>query len=116
MTRERVGILTDLTTRDPAYSLTNVTADQLRMFLAAGYEPVLVVDQVFRPDSEPWSLVEVRKLPGLPRDNVLRQHETWEADLETMTAAMREALEGLTCVLTHDLIYQCAIIQRSPVG
>ena len=105
-----VGVLTDFYGEpDPAYSLCRVAGNQLKMLLRAGYKPVLIADQAFCPTSYPWDAVEeIRYLPGLPRWNEIKIHETWNEDLAKMTSAMESAVSGLDIVLTHDLIYQPA--------
>lgn len=106
---KRVAVLTDFYEADMAYSLCRVAGNQLKMLMRNGYEPILIVDQAFKSDQWPWNAAkETRYLPGLPRWNVVKRHETWDRDLETMTTAMREVLQGIDIVLTHDLIYQPA--------
>ncbi len=110
---KRVALLTDFIGKpDHAYSLCAVAEEQLNMLLNAGYDTTLIADVTFDPDRHPWDAVPLRKLPGLPRTNKLEIDPTWTKDIETMTA-MREALEGIDVVLSHDLIYQPAMIKHN---
>lgn len=110
---KRVGILTDFFSIDPAYSLTNVAGNQIKMLLRHGYDPLVLVDEYFPEQSDvpfPWNSVRLFKLPSIPRSNRAELPKDWEKHLGKMTEAMREGLKDIEVVLSHDLIYQPAQI------
>jgi glycosyltransferase involved in cell wall biosynthesis len=86
-----------------------VAEEQVRMLLDAGYSPVAIVDEKFVP-ARVWSDVELRYLPGVQRDNEVRFYTGWEESVRRLYEAMKVALEGIDVVLTHDLIYQPAML------
>lgn len=108
----KVAVLTDFFVIDPAYSLTNVAGNQIKMLLKYGYDPLVLVDDHIKEDQliPPWSEVRLFKLPSIPRSNRAELPKDWEKHLATMTDAMREGLQDVEVVLTHDLIYQPAMI------
>lgn len=112
---KNIAVATDFYAMDSAYSLCNVAQDQILMLLRAGYSPRVLVDDHF-PDPEkepekvtyPWDSVELFRLPSIPRSNFIELHDGWQGDLDKMTSAMREGLDGIDIALTHDMIYQPA--------
>ena len=107
---KKIAIVTDFYSIDPAYSLTNVVADQLNMFLRQGYLPLLLADEFFEADRPPWNQVPLFKLPSIPRSNRLELPKNWQDHLEKMMNGMREGLADVEVALSHDLIYQPAQI------
>jgi len=107
---KKVAVVTDFYSVDPAYSLTNVVADQLNMLLRHGYSPILLADEFFQCDQRPWNQVPLFKLPSIPRSNRLELPKKWEDHLAKMTESMREGLAPAEVAISHDLIYQPAQI------
>ncbi len=106
---KRVCIATTFTGHDPAYSLCNVAADQIRMLLYGGYKPVVIVKEGFRiEDIYAHPDVTVRYIPIVPASNYIGEavDATFKADVEKLRLALIEDLKDIDVVFTHDLIYQ----------
>jgi hypothetical protein len=106
---KRVAILTTFTNVDTAYSLIGVVQNQIRMLVANGYKPVVIVKQGFRAE-ETFALpqVELRYIPVVPASNYISEavDTSFKADVEKLKVALIEDLKDVDVVLTHDLIYQ----------
>lgn len=102
----RVAHLTDFYGYDPAYSLCNVVDEQLRMLASNGYDHVLIVDEAFPKDGTPWHAYSLRRIPGVPRSNVVDTTGNWQADIDCLADGLRAALADVDVVISHDLIYQ----------
>jgi len=109
---KKVAVQTDFYTIDPAYSLSNVAGNQIKMLLRHGYDPLVLVDEKIEEKKlvPPWNQVRLFKLPGFPRSNRAQLPDGWEKNLEAMTDAMREGLQDVEVVISHDLIFQPAQI------
>jgi glycosyltransferase involved in cell wall biosynthesis len=108
---KNVAILTTFRADDPAYSLCNVTNDQLKMLIGAGYKPVVLVTKGFVPGRMfKSSYVELRELPDQTRSNAIDQNlikdEAFMKDVQVLQDAMVNALRDVDVVITHDIIYQ----------
>jgi len=106
---KRIGILTDFASPDPTYSLTIVAEEQLGMLLRAGYEPVAIVEEGFSPERV-WCDVELRHIPSVRKSNKIEFYEGWEDNVTKLRESFNAALNGLDVVITHDLIYQAALM------
>jgi glycosyltransferase involved in cell wall biosynthesis len=105
-----VAILSDFYSADPTYSLNIVIEEQLGMLAAAGYKPVAIAEDIFKP-VRAWKLAEMRAIPsGIKRGNSITFHEGWEDDVAKIRASLDVALDGVDVVLTHDMIYQAATL------
>lgn len=106
---KRVAILTTFTNVDTAYSLIGVVQNQIRMLVANGYKPVVIVKQGFRAE-ETFALpqVELRYIPVVPASNYISEavDSSFKVDVEKLKIALIEDLKDVDVVLTHDLIYQ----------
>lgn len=109
---KRVAVQTDFYTIDRAYSLATVAGNQIKMLLRHGYDPLVLVDEHIQEDKllPPWNQVRLFKLPSIPRSNRAELPKEWEKHLDRMTDAMREGLQDIDVVLSHDLIFQPAQI------
>lgn len=107
---KKVAIVTDFYSIDPAYSLTRVAGNQIKMLLRAGYEPRVLVDENFTPAPYPWDSVELFKLPSVPRSNRAELPPDWESHKTKMVASLHEGLRGIDVAMSHDMIYQPAQI------
>ena len=103
--KTKVAIATTFNSYDNAYSLINVVEDQIRMLRFAGYSPVVLVQEGFKPESV-FKDVEIRTLPAVRVYNEVKVDDTFEADIETLYQAMKKALEDVNVIITHDWIYQ----------
>lgn len=108
---KHVAILTTFRADDPAYSLCNVTNDQLKMLVGGGYKPVVLVTKGFQagrmfnhPD------VELRYLPDQRRSNAIDQNlikdQAFQKDVDALSEAFINTLRDIDVVITHDVIYQ----------
>jgi len=106
---KRIAIFTTFTSSDHAYSLNNVVIDQIKMFLRAGYKPVVLVAEGFNPvgvygDKD----VELRHIPKVFLSNEGKLPDNYYEDSEIMTGSLRELLKDVGVCVTHDIIYQPA--------
>lgn len=108
----KVVHLTDFFVYDPSYSLCNVLSEQLYMLHSNGYDHALVVDEAFPGKETPWHAYELRRIPGVPRGNVVDTSGNWQGDIDKLTEGMRVALAAADVVLTHDLIYQPSMVKH----
>lgn len=108
---KKVAVLTDFYVADPSYSICIVIEEQLGMLLRAGYKPVAIVEENFKP-VRVWKYVELRNVipTGIKRDNVVRFYEGWEHSAQLLYEAFHRGLSDVDVILTHDLIYQCSQI------
>ena len=110
-----IGILTDFFSVDPAYSLLRVVETQIAMLKWSDERFYVIVDEAF-PENPGgvWKGVEIHRIPGVPRSNVVRIDETWEQDIEELHGTLLDIfLKTKTdVVITHDLIYQPALVKH----
>lgn len=106
---KKVGILTTFCSFDRAYSLCGVVADQIKMFLANGYKPIVIVTEAFKDDEVyPFSEVELRKIPVIFCSNEGQLPDNWKEDAEKLKNSLREILKDIDVVIAHDICYQPA--------
>lgn len=106
--KPKVGILTTLTSFDPAYSLVSVIRDQLVAHTHHGYKPVLFVLETF-PETEPVPEgVEVRRVvPQL----ILEPYQgfecprNWRSDVKRVIEMLDTNAKDIEIMLTHDLMF-----------
>ncbi|NIV35936.1 MAG: hypothetical protein GWN58_42745, partial [Anaerolineae bacterium] len=105
-----VTLLTDFYEADSTYSLNIIAESQLNMLLANGYQPVAVVDESFKPQRV-WCDVELRHIPTpKERKNHIEFYDGLDDDIVKTKRALDEALVDADVIITHDLIYQCAML------
>lgn len=104
---KKVAVLTDFGSPDPTYSLNIIAEEQLAMLTRAGYTPVGIVEQCFKPERA-WCDCELRTIPAVRKSNSVEFHDGWEQSVAYIRAALDIALADIHVVITHDLIYQCA--------
>jgi glycosyltransferase involved in cell wall biosynthesis len=108
--KKKVCILTDFYEAQAAYSLNIICEEQITMLERAGYAPIAVAEDIFKP-VRAWKKAEMRHIPsGIKRDNAVRWHDGWQDDVECIYQALKEALHDVDVVLTHDIIYQPAAL------
>jgi hypothetical protein len=101
-----VAILSDFYVAEPAYSLNIIIEEQLGMLHRAGYKPIAIAEDIFKPVRN-WELAEMRHIPsGIPRGNEVRFHGGWEEGVAQIRVSLDVALDGVDIVITHDMIYQ----------
>ena len=106
---KKVGIFTTFLSYDRAYSLCGVAAGQIKMFLANGYKPIVIVTDAFKDDNVyPFSEVELRKIPVVFCSNEGKLPDNYQEDEKKLKASLREVIKDLNVVITHDIIYQPA--------
>lgn len=103
--KTKVAIATTFNSYDNAYSLILVVEDQIRMLRFAGYSPVVLVQEGFKPEGE-FKNVELRELPAVKVYNEVKVDETFEQDQEALYQAMKKHLKDVKVIITHDWIYQ----------
>ena len=104
---KRIAIFTTFLSSDHAYSLNNVVVDQIKMFIRAGYKPVVLVGEGFQPVGV-YNDVELRHIPKVFLSNEGKLPDNYYEDSEKMTLALREILKDVGVCITHDVIYQPA--------
>jgi len=102
-----IAILTDFINYDPAYSLCRIVRDQCKMLQRAGCRFRMIAREGYhgKPGDYPGAEI-VTANPGKTGDNQVHLTPEVPQELETLTADLERALEGVTVVLAHDLIYQ----------
>lgn len=101
---EKVAILTDFVSHDPAYSLCGVVANQVKML--EGHDLTVFVRKGW-DGKHPYRGVEVRVLdPGKTGSNVVEIDDNSEREIEELLEQLRIHFKEIDVVLTHDLIYQ----------
>lgn len=103
--KTRVAIATTFNSYDNAYSLINVVADQIRMLRFAGYSPVVLVQEGFKPESV-YKDVELRELPAVRVYNEIKFDDTFDDDQEKLYQSLKKHLKDIDVIITHDWIYQ----------
>jgi len=102
-----IAILTDFVNFDPAYSLCRVVRDQCKMLQRDGRRFRMIVRKGYHgpPDAYPGAEI-ITADPGQTGDNQVHLTPEVPRELDQLTADLERALEGVTVVLAHDLIYQ----------
>lgn len=111
---KQVVIFTSFGDLQKAYSLNIIVQYQIKMLLLHGYTPVVIVHESFKPEgvyAHPSVIIE--KIPNMPAHNEVKKDETFDADVDAMTARLEEVLKDQTVVLTHDIIYQNACLKHN---
>jgi len=107
---KRVCILTDFYEADSTYSLNIIAEAQINMALDAGYPVVGVVSEGFKP-VRAWERIELRPTPPpKERKNHVEFYPQIGDDVKATKAALDEVLADVDVIITHDLIYQSAIM------
>ncbi len=101
-----VAILTDFVGYDPAYSLCGVVANQVKMLVANGYKPRLIVRSDWNVEEYYPGADGLSVDPGEIGNNVVNVTEKSPEEIGNLIGQLRLALDGIDVVLTHDLIYQ----------
>lgn len=104
-----VAVLTDFGSPDPTYSLNIICEELLGMLIRAGYKPIGIVEEPFQPERV-WKEVELRRIPTVRKSNNIEFYDGWEKSASAIRHALDVVLEGIDVVITHDLIYQCALL------
>jgi len=107
-------LLTDFYTLDEAYSLCGVVSEQIEM-LREKYSPVtVIVDEAFPQSGTAWHTdgIELRRIPGVPRSNVIKIDATWDQDIETLRVGIEAALHDADVVISHDAVYQPSLCKH----
>lgn len=118
-TGKEVGILTNFTSHDNAYSLCNVVEDQIKMLLMAEIKPVVFVQESGwwkNPDNIkdlPYAQAEIVMIPGVACHNEVKIDETFQDDVDKLAEAIEARAKDLDVILTHDVIYQPAAMKHN---
>ncbi len=95
---KKVAIFTTFYEVDSGFSLVSVVETQLKMLLANGYDPIVLVDERWQtPKSEFWQPhnLDIRPVvPALNSENIT----------ERTIRVLEENLSNVDAVLTHDII------------
>jgi len=101
-----VAILTDFVSHDPAYSLCGVVANQVKMLVANGYMPRLIVRSDWDVEEHYPGAEGLSIDPGEIGNNVVNITKKSPGEIDSLVGQLSLALAGGGVVLTHDLIYQ----------
>jgi len=106
-----VTLLTDFYEPDSTYSLNIIAEAQLSMLRESGrYNVVAVVDENFKPERV-WCDVELRYIPPpKERKNHIEFYPQLDDDIVKTHRALVEVLADADVIITHDLIYQSAMM------
>src|SRR3990167_4820833 len=109
--KPRIGILAPMGNWDAAYSHCSVVADQFYMLKKYGYDPIFITLQRFKGKEELEAQgIEVRDV--LPVFKFYDYHlgvpieKDFEKNVEDSRTAIESALQDITHVITHDVIFQ----------
>lgn len=91
---KKVCLFTTFYEADSGYSLIAVAETQIRMLLAHGYEPVVLVRDNFKSDNHLWQPERIDIRPVIP------QPDTSASDIVPL---LREHLSGVDVCITHDI-------------
>jgi len=103
---KKVAFLTTFFEVESGYSLVAVTETQIRMLLDHGYEPVVLVQEDFKPHGM-WApeMLDVR--PVIPRLKLTQGvAKDFEERVNRIQEALEENLEGVDVCITQDIILQ----------
>lgn len=111
---KKVSIFTTFADISEAYSLNRVVQDQIRMLLAGGYSPRVIVAETFQPKGiYADERVEIVKIPIVPVHNEVKKDPSFDEDVQQLTVALEEVLKDTDVVLTHDVVYQNAALKHN---
>lgn len=111
---KNVVIFTTFSSADEAYSLNRVVIDQIKMFTQNGYKIKVIVAETFEPKGEYLNPnVKIERIPIVPVHNEVKKDESFDKDVEDLTASLEKILEGAHVVITHDVIYQNAALKHN---
>ena len=111
---KRVCIFTTFDSFSPAYSLCRIAVDQIKMLVAGGYHPTVIVQDGFEPVG-PFAFPEVtlKYIPNVACHNEVKKDETFDEDVDAIEAALSEILKDIDVVISHDVIYQNAALKHN---
>ena len=104
---KHIGILTNFTNYDKAYSLCNVAASIIPTLHKHNYPVTVIVNEGFPPE-EPFTEDILRFLPNVRCYNEIKIDDTFKKDVEDIYNRLKVIIEerGIQTFITHDLIYQ----------
>lgn len=110
---KKIAIFTSFDSYDAAYSLNLVAEDQVKMLLVGGYEPVVVVNEGFKPEGAyalPGVLLE--KVPKATASNQGILPDNWKDEVDSLSAKYEDIVvrHGVKTAITHDFISQPAAL------
>ena len=109
---KHIGILTNYTNYDRAYSLCGVTATQIKALKKHNYPVTVIVNDGFPPD-DPYTEDILRFIPNVRCYNEIKIDDTFQKDVDDIYLKLKAIVEerGIQTFLTHDLIYQPAYLK-----
>lgn len=111
---KKVCIFTQFSDNPEAYSLNRVVKDQLKMFLKGGYKPTVIVAESFVPSGiYADKNVTIKKIPLVPVHNEVKKDETFDRDVEDLYRSLKDILNDIDVVITHDIIYQPSALKHN---
>ena len=103
----KIAILTDFISHDPAYSLCSVVFNQVKMLSMNGYRPRVLVREGFDVEGSYLGKADGYILnPGDIGQNTVSVTDRSEMEIASLYGQMKSALDGVSYVITHDMIYQ----------
>lgn len=105
----KVAILTDFRGYDVAYGLCQFVRNEIKLLTRNGYTPRLILRAGYKEDvcQEAYAGAELVSIaPGQTGSNKVRVDGNSDQDIERIHNQMREVLDGVGLVITHDLIFQ----------
>jgi hypothetical protein len=109
-----VGIFTTFQESDTAYSLNNVTEDQIKMLVMHGYKPVVITAGDFKSRGA-YDLAEIVRIAAVPCHNEVRKDESFDSDVTKIKEDVKKVIEDykIDVFLTHDIVYQPAALKHN---
>lgn len=113
-TMKKIVIFTSFADFQSAYSLNIIVQYQIKMLLLNGYTPTVIVHDTFVPQGiYAHPRVKIEKIPNVPCHNEVKKDDSFDADVSSIEARLREILRDTDVCITHDIIYQNACLKHN---
>ena len=118
--KNNIIIFTTFREASSSYSLNRVVVDQLKMFIAHGYNVKVIVAQGFKANcKETWYLrpeVELIEIADVVVQNEISAYErekNFDQDVQLLTDELRQIIKNGDVIIAHDIFYQPAAIKHN---
>jgi len=106
--KKRVAIFTNFNSYLKSYSPLIIVEEQIKMFLDAGYELVVIVTEAFKaPEDSVFSMVKLAYIPNVSVSTEAVQDMSFVSDIEFLTQSLTGIVEEYKpeVIITHDMIF-----------
>lgn len=104
---KQIFILTNFSAYLRSYSPIIVVESQIKMFLRAGYQPIIIASEGWQPpEGSIFSEVETRKIPSANVSNTPERFtDRDQEEIDGLYKALDSIISDESTVITHDLIF-----------